>query len=242
MRVSAQKNKFWVHQIDIKKGTVSPPAGTSESSKTGYTTYDTKESIKENVLYVKNDIMNSQESQEGEDDFTGFNEPDVSEDGVTYESRFFDKLSTINNADEILKAAKNWIGRELEHQRKDDIVEFAEAYVRYRVSNRGRLNGAAVLYDITDIKNIKITESPFTMADKNPQRRKNDSVNKSLPQNTDGVKNDSSVSEFHFIAIPFSDEFKSDKRKRYAVGGGSIDQARVEGYIGVCLTSRQRNQ
>lgn len=137
---------------------------------------------------------------------------------------YFDKLSTINNADEILKVAKNWIGRELEHQRKDDIVEFAEAYVRYRVSNRGyiakvlvatRLNGAAVLYDITDIRNIKITESPFTMADKNPQRRKNDSVISRISQNIDEVNNNSYNIESHSIEIPYFNDFEKVNSKHY---------------------------
>ena len=115
VRMSPQKNKFWVHQIDIKKGTVSPPAGTSESSKTGYTTYDTTDSIKENVLYVKNDFMNTEENtentQETDEDFTGFGEVDVSEDGVTYESRLLhtmrgEKITTEGQA-YIKKICKN---------------------------------------------------------------------------------------------------------------------------------------
>ena len=71
-----------------------------------------------------------------------------------------DKLKTIANANEILAVAKNWIGEELGHTRKDDIVEFARGNVIYRVGENGyvadvsvgtRKNGAAVLYDLVNI-------------------------------------------------------------------------------------------
>ena len=51
--------------------------------------------------------------------------------------KYDDKLKTIANADEILAAAKNWIGEEIGHLRKDDIVEFARADITYRVGNNG---------------------------------------------------------------------------------------------------------
>ena len=49
-----------------------------------------------------------------------------------------DKLKTISHADEILQAAKNWIGEEPLHERKDDIIEFARGNV-YNINAKGSL-------------------------------------------------------------------------------------------------------
>lgn len=97
-----------------------------------------------------------------------------------------DKLKTIANADEILSAAKNWIGEEIKHIRTDDIVEFARGNVMYRVGKNGyvadvivgtRKNGAAVLYDLVNIYDTKIAEAPVTMAsNENSQRRQDASA------------------------------------------------------------------
>lgn len=74
---------------------------------------------------------------------------------------FLDKLKTIPFADEIVKAAKNWIGEELHHPRKDDIAKFARGNVYYRVGSNGyvadvivaiRKSGSAVLYVLDDIR------------------------------------------------------------------------------------------
>ncbi len=105
-----------------------------------------------------------------------------------------DKLKTIANADEILLAAKNWIGEEIKHTRKDDIVEFARGNVTYRVGGNGyvadvivgiRKNGAAILYDLVNIYDKKITEAPVTMAsNNNSQRRQDASAEDIIPQNS----------------------------------------------------------
>lgn len=104
-----------------------------------------------------------------------------------------DKLKTIANADEILFAAKNWIGEQKKHTRTDDIVEFARGNVQYRVGGKGyvadvivgtRKNGSAVLYDLINIYDKKITEAPVTMARNNiSQRRQETSVENSVSQN-----------------------------------------------------------
>ncbi len=110
---------------------------------------------------------------------------------------YFDKLKTIPHADEILKAAKNWIGEELHHPRKDDISEFARGNVYYRVGNNGyvadvivaiRKNGSAVLYDLDDIRAKKITDVSLTMASVSPQRSAETSVTDTVTQNEAGVK------------------------------------------------------
>ena len=116
-----------------------------------------------------------------------------------------DKLKTIANADEILTAAKNWIGEEIKHVRKDDIVEFARGNVTYRVGENGyvadvivgtRKNGAAVLYDLVNIYDKKITEAPVTMASNdNSQRRQDASANPIVSQEEENVKRQFSLSE-----------------------------------------------
>lgn len=112
------------------------------------------------------------------------------------------KLKAIVNADEILKVAKNWIGEKINHIRKDDIVEFARGNIMYRVGDNGyvadvlvgtRKNGTAVLYDIVNIYDKKITDASVTMADKNPQRRQNTSVDNKIPQTKQSVNKKLSV-------------------------------------------------
>lgn len=109
-----------------------------------------------------------------------------------------DKLKTIANADEILTAAKNWIGEKIKHTRKDDIVEFGRGNVVYRVGENGyvadvivgiRKNGAAVLYDMVNIYGTKIAEDPVTMASKNnSQRRQDASAGTKVAQDNADVK------------------------------------------------------
>lgn len=116
-----------------------------------------------------------------------------------------DKLKTIANADEILSAAKGWIGEERAHDRKDDIVEFARANVMFRVGENGyvadvlvgiRENGAAVLYDLVNIYDKKITEASVTMASEeiDSQRRQNASVTDIIPQNSEKSSDNTSHS------------------------------------------------
>ncbi len=115
-----------------------------------------------------------------------------------------DKLRTIANADEILAAAKNWIGEELNHTRKDDIIEFARGNVMYRVGGNGyvadvivgtRKNGAAVLYDLVNIYETEIAEAPVTMASHNDsQRRRDASAVGIIPQDGENVNTKFSIS------------------------------------------------
>lgn len=107
---------------------------------------------------------------------------------------YTDKLQTIFNADEILKAAKDWVGQALKHTRKDDIVEFAKAEIWYKVGENGysadvvvgtKRDGSAILYDIVDIIPQKITESSVAKEDKNPLRRQDDSVTDEIVSQSD---------------------------------------------------------
>ncbi len=107
-----------------------------------------------------------------------------------------DKLKAIPYADEILKAAQNWIGEAPSHIRKDDIVEFARGNIYYRVGQNGyvadvivgiRVNGAAVLYDLRNIYSKKMTEASVTMASESPQRSAETSIADSISQSEKDV-------------------------------------------------------
>ena len=113
---------------------------------------------------------------------------------------FIDKSNAFNNADELLKASKNYIGEEQKHSRKDNISEFARGTVTFQVENRMYIadiivgttsKGSAVLYDIVNIQSKKTVASPSHTA----QSRRSDvsATNNSIRQNSeksiDDVKN-----------------------------------------------------
>lgn len=89
---------------------------------------------------------------------------------------FADKASAFENADELLKASKDYIGEAIKHTRKDSIVEFARGTVQFQVADRGYIadvvvgttkSGAALLYDIVNIQSKKIVaEAPNTAQDR----------------------------------------------------------------------------
>ncbi len=112
-------------------------------------------------------------------------------------SLYLDKLKTIPYADEILKAANNWIGEKPNHKRKDDIIEFARGEVLYRVGDNGyiadvlvgiRSNGAAVLYSLKNIYEKEITDASLAMASESPQRSEETSVMDNISQFETDVK------------------------------------------------------
>ena len=78
---------------------------------------------------------------------------------------FIDKQNAFGNADELLKAARNYIGEEAKHTRKDNFVEFARGVVDFRIEGRGyeadiivgtTKSGVAILYDLVNIQTKKI--------------------------------------------------------------------------------------
>jgi len=67
-----------------------------------------------------------------------------------------------------------------------------------------------------------------------------------LPQNSPTVKENSDNTDSHSIAVPFSEEFKADKRKRYAKSlvkkyGGNIDGAELENYLKEIAKAAEEN-
>lgn len=105
---------------------------------------------------------------------------------------FIDKSNAFNNADELLKASKNYIGEEQKHSRNDNISEFARGTVTFQVENRMYIadiivgttsKGSAVLYDIVNIQSKKTVASPSHTA----QSRRSDvsATNNSIRQNSE---------------------------------------------------------
>lgn len=81
---------------------------------------------------------------------------------------YADKLRATNNADEILKASRNYVNEALLHPRNDDIIDFARGEVQLRVGsndyiaqvivgNRGN-NKGLMLYDIINLSQSTIKE------------------------------------------------------------------------------------
>lgn len=163
------------------------------------------------------------------------------------EEVYKDKLRTISNADEILKAARNWIGEKPNHIRKDDIVEFARADILYRVGKNGyvadvlvatRKNGAAVLYDIVNIYDKQIVEAPVTMESENSQRRQDTSTKGSLPQKSPTVNNNSKKDlQFSFARVQdeklISKAEKMEKKLLMEGKGPDITRIRIWGKYGI---------
>lgn len=119
---------------------------------------------------------------------------------------YSDKINSFNNADELLRAAKQYVGEASVH---GNFSEFARGIVRFKVGDNGyqadiivgiTTNQIAVLYDIVNITNIKITEAPNTnLKVKDTLVRSNGtSVENSISQTPETVKENSnkfSISE-----------------------------------------------
>ncbi len=80
---------------------------------------------------------------------------------------YADKLRATNNADEILRAARNWVDEALLHPRKDSIINFARGEVLLRIGNRdytaqvivgNRGKSGLLLYDIINLSRTSINE------------------------------------------------------------------------------------
>lgn len=122
---------------------------------------------------------------------------------------YADKLRATNNADEIVRAAQNWVNEALLHPRKDDIIDFARGKVLLRigendysaqviVGNRGK-NGL-LLYDVINLskttiqEKTKTTDTVYTANTQNePRDRGPVSVNTSIPEKGENVNTNLSL-------------------------------------------------
>lgn len=109
---------------------------------------------------------------------------------------YADKLRAVNSADDILRAARNWVNEALLHPRKDDIIDFARGEVLIRIGSNGytaqvivgnRGQNGLLLYDIINLapanirEKVKKTDAAFTTNTQNgPRSRGPASVNDSI--------------------------------------------------------------
>ncbi len=141
---------------------------------------------------------------------------------------FIDKANAFENADELLKVARNYISETRNHSRDDNFVGFARGIVDFKVKTRGyeadiivgtTKSGAAILYDLVNIKGKKIVAD----ASNATQSRRSDAptTNNSITENAEKInpsdKNSSKKSSKKF-AIPETDSegtALSDGQRRY---------------------------
>ena len=111
----------------------------------------------------------------------------------TSREMYRDKMNVFGNADELLRASKNYVGEKIKHARKDSFIEFARGDVDFKVDDRGysanvivgtTKSGTAVLYDIVDLKTKKIESAPNTTQDRRVGTLSNDPT---IPQGTANV-------------------------------------------------------
>lgn len=91
---------------------------------------------------------------------------------------YADKLRATNNADEILRAARDYVNEALIHPRNDSIQDFARGSVQLRVGGNDytaqvvvamRSNGKMLLYDVINMEPTTIqSKKPDTAIAKNP--------------------------------------------------------------------------
>ena len=127
---------------------------------------------------------------------------------------YFDKMNSLNNADELLKASREYVGEEIKHIRKDSFVEFARGVVDFKVGDRGysadiivgtTKSGAAVLYDIVNIAYKKIESASNTAQDRRSDTLSTNSIN----------QNDSSVNTYSMQESKNNSENHSDRNYSY---------------------------
>lgn len=134
---------------------------------------------------------------------------------------FNDKMNAFENADELLKASKKYVGEGLKHVRGDNFTEFARGEVDFKVGDNGYTadiivgttdTGEATLYDIVKIKNKKITgtaqygsrqqpaNTPETTHSRRPAAPESDNTSAeiSITQSGEEVnKNDKKIADAH---------------------------------------------
>ena len=92
---------------------------------------------------------------------------------------YYDKMNAFNNADELLKASREYIAEEKNHERKKkDFVEFARGVVDFKVGENGyqadiivaiKNDRSALLYDVVRIQHKEIVaDATNTVYDRRP--------------------------------------------------------------------------
>ena len=104
--------------------------------------------------------------------------------------KYNDKINAFNNADELLKVARDYVGEEIKHYRKDNFVEFARGIVDFKVGNRGysadvvvgtTKSNVALLYDVVNLQEKEIEDASHTAQDRRAETSSNDIIDKIPP-------------------------------------------------------------
>ena len=149
-------------------------------------------------------------------------------------SKFIDKANAFGNADELLQAAKNYIGEATKHTRKDNFVEFARGVVDFKVGHNGystdiivgtTKGGVAVLYDIVNIQNKKIVASESDTTQ--DRRHETPATDNSIPQNQPVVNTESekNVDKRDLADKPAKNVQEGAERSGKAVEGETAKQS-----------------
>lgn len=111
---------------------------------------------------------------------------------------FLDKVNAFENADELLKASKEYVGEAAKHSRKDNFVEFARGIVAFKVGDNGyeadiivgtTKSNVALLYDVVNIQHKEIVaDTTDTVQDR---RSSVSATTNSIPQNAENVNSES---------------------------------------------------
>ena len=149
-------------------------------------------------------------------------------------SKFIDKANAFGNADELLQAAKSYIGEAAKHTRKDSFVEFARGVVDFKVGHNGysadiivgtTSGGVAVLYDIVNIQNKKIVASESDTTQ--DRRHETPATDSSIPQNNPVVNTDieKNIDKHDLADKPVKNAQEGAERSGKAVEGENAKQS-----------------
>ena len=164
--------------------------------------------------------------------------------------KFLDKVNAFENADEILQAARDYIGEARKHERKDNFVEFARGVVTFEVEGRGydadvivgtTKSGVALLYDLVNIQDKKITASESDTAQN--RRHETPAANISITENAEksnsfAEKNSANDANSQSSAKTESQEADGGKARREAIAIDVWARENIPDYAGLNAPAR----
>ena len=151
-----------------------------------------------------------------------------------------DKLNALTEGDEVIKASRNYVGEGINHERKDDIKEFARGTVNLRIGGKDysasvligtTSNDELLFYDLLNMTEITIPTKKqkasnvitFGDAKKSPQMSKGTPSNNSISQNSEN--SNKNVSDFDKLVAMGTNEYAESARAEIEndVSGGDTD-------------------
>ena len=151
---------------------------------------------------------------------------------------FLDKVNAFENADELLKASKEYVGEAAKHSRKDNFVEFARGIVAFKVGDNGyeadiivgtTKSNTALLYDVVNIQHKEIVADTTDTAQ--DRRSGVSATTNSISQNRENVNPESQKGKKFALAGETSetaDLSMLDKAKQLQAAGEDSETIRKE--------------